>query len=281
MAGTLDFYNYDIEANGVISQKQQQAKIDSAQNEKSKELEQVGGYPPEGGIPATNLDNDVQSSLSKADAAYQKPSNGIPAADLASGVRTSLGKADTAYQKSSQGIPKTDLASGVQTSLGKADTAYQKPSDGIPKTDLDSSVQESLNNAGTQCYLEGDPETPVGIFDSTQSNLNVIDSSSSGCALYLWLSEQDMNSGEVQIILPSVRQLGVRNNKVYNSIYIVNVQQGSSLFCSLPISDESIGLTKIFNSAYYNISLNPGLYEVNCMFASGFWFINACLITTP
>lgn len=37
MAGTLDFYNYDIEANGVISQKQQQAKIDSAQNEKIRQ----------------------------------------------------------------------------------------------------------------------------------------------------------------------------------------------------------------------------------------------------
>lgn len=227
MAGTLDFYNYDIEANGVISQKQQQAKIDSAQNEKIKELEQVGGYPPEGGIPAT------------------------------------------------------DLASGVQSSLGKADTAYQKPSNGIPKTDLDSSVQESLNNAEqrTQCYVEGSPETPVGIFDSTQSNLNVIDSSSSGCALYLWLNEQDMNSGEVKIILPSVRQL--KSDKVYNSIYIVSVQQGSSLFCSLPISDESIGLTKVYNSTYNTISSNPGLYEVNCMFASSFWFINACLITTP
>ena len=117
MAGTLDFYNYDIEANGVISQKQQQAKIDSAQNEKIKELEQVGGYPPEGGIPAT---------------------------DLASGVRTSLGKADTAYQKSSNGIPNTDLASGVQTSLGKADTAYQKPSNGIPTSDLASGVQDRL-----------------------------------------------------------------------------------------------------------------------------------------
>ena len=229
MAGILDFYGYDSGINDIVSQKQQQANIDNAQDEKIKELEQGGGYPPEGGIPAT------------------------------------------------------DLASDVQTSLGKADTAYQKPTTGIPPSDLASSVLEPLNNVEqrTQCYLEGDPETPVGIFDSTQSNLNVIDSSSSGCALYLWLNEQDMNSGEVQIILPSVRQLGVRDNKVYNSIYIVNVQQGSSLFCSLPISDESIGLTKVFNSAYYNISLNPGLYEVNCMFASGFWFINAYLITTP
>ena len=42
-----------------------------------------------------------------------------------SDVQTSLGKADSAYQKPSTGIPKTDLASAVQTSLGKADTAVQ------------------------------------------------------------------------------------------------------------------------------------------------------------
>lgn len=44
---------------------------------------------------------------------------------LASDVQTSLGKADTAYQKASTGIPKTDLESAVQTSLGKADSALQ------------------------------------------------------------------------------------------------------------------------------------------------------------
>lgn len=52
-------------------------------------------------------------------------SSGITKAQLADAVQTSLGKADTAYQKPSTGIPKTDLASAVQTSLGKADTALQ------------------------------------------------------------------------------------------------------------------------------------------------------------
>ena len=44
---------------------------------------------------------------------------------LEDSVQTSLGKADSAYQKQETGIPKTDLASAVQTSLGKADTALQ------------------------------------------------------------------------------------------------------------------------------------------------------------
>ena len=71
---------------------------------------------------------------------YVKPSGGIPKTDLASAVQTSLGKADSAYQLPSGGIPKTDLASSVQTSLGKADTAYQKPANGIPAEDLASGV---------------------------------------------------------------------------------------------------------------------------------------------
>lgn len=102
---------------------------------------------PSGGIPATDLATAVQTSLGKADSAYQKPTGGIPDTDLSSGVQTSLGKADSAYQLPSGGIPATDLATAVQTSLGKADSAYQKPSGGIPKADLASGVQSSLDKA--------------------------------------------------------------------------------------------------------------------------------------
>lgn len=104
---------------------------------------------PSGGIPSTDLDSAVQTSLGKADSAYQKPSGGIPDTDLTSAVQTLLGKADTSYHKPSGGIPSTDMTSSVQTSLGKADTAYQKPSTGIPSTDMASSVQTSLGKANS------------------------------------------------------------------------------------------------------------------------------------
>lgn len=74
-------------------------------------------------VTKAKLESSVQTSLGKADTAYQKPSTGIAKSDLASAVQTSLGKADSAYQKPSAGIPATDLASAVQTSLGKADAA--------------------------------------------------------------------------------------------------------------------------------------------------------------
>lgn len=77
----------------------------------------------DGNVTKAKLESSVQTSLGKADTAYQKPSTGIAKSDLASAVQTSLGKADSAYQKPSTGIAKTDLASDVQTSLGKADAA--------------------------------------------------------------------------------------------------------------------------------------------------------------
>lgn len=54
---------------------------------------------------------------------------------LATAVQTSLGKADTAYQKPSAGIPKTDLASAVQTSLSRADNAISSIGVYIPTDD--------------------------------------------------------------------------------------------------------------------------------------------------
>lgn len=76
-----------------------------------------------GNVTKEKLDSSVQTSLGKADTAYQKPNTGIAKSDLASAVQTSLGKADSAYQKPSTGIPATDLASSVQTSLDKAEAA--------------------------------------------------------------------------------------------------------------------------------------------------------------
>lgn len=86
------------------------------------------------GLPGTFMSESVQTTLGKADTAYQKPSAGVPKTDLASDVQASVNKADTAYQKPQAGIPTADLAGGitkaklatdVQASLGKADTAVQ------------------------------------------------------------------------------------------------------------------------------------------------------------
>ena len=75
-----------------------------------------------GGIYVAVKDPEARQSAAEK---YTKPVSGIPNADLASNINTSLGKADTAYQLPQTGLPSTDMAEAVQTSLGKADTATQ------------------------------------------------------------------------------------------------------------------------------------------------------------
>lgn len=86
-----------------------------------------------GSITATELASNAVTTTKIADKNVTKDK-------LADTVQTSLGKADTAYQKPSTGIPKTDLASAVQASLGKADDAAPQ-STTYTKTEVDNKVK--------------------------------------------------------------------------------------------------------------------------------------------
>ena len=124
---------------------------------------------PDDGIPASDMTEEVQSELAKADTAvqpeyladvatsgsYNDLLNKPDLKDLQddTGHRTVSDTEKSAwnakYDKPGSGIPKEDLSQGVQDSLGAADTAYQKPSGGIPKDDLAEGVQDSLDKADT------------------------------------------------------------------------------------------------------------------------------------
>ena len=96
---------------------------------------------PTDGIPKSDLANDVQASLGKANTALQHVPSAYRTAVLQDKIDS--GKQDKAtleadvaakgftkntgtYSKPAGGIPKGDLAAAVQTSLGKADTALQE-----------------------------------------------------------------------------------------------------------------------------------------------------------
>ena len=81
---------------------------------------------------------------------YNKPVGGIPKSDLADDVQTSLAKADTAISYDSQTLTE-EQKSQARTNIGaeKAGTGYSKPTSGIPKTDLADDVQTSLDKADT------------------------------------------------------------------------------------------------------------------------------------
>lgn len=132
------------------------------------------------GLLATQLAGAVQTSLGKADSAYQKPGGGIPKADLAVAVQTSLGLADTALQsapvtsvasktgavtlvKGDVGLDNVDNTSDVNKPVSTAQNTaisakYTLPGSGVPKTDLAAAVQTSLGLADTALQLAPAPD---------------------------------------------------------------------------------------------------------------------------
>lgn len=132
-------------------------------------------YPPEGGIPASDLSGDipaeklskdVQSSLNKANSAYQKPSTGIPSTDLAGGITNAQLAGSISYTKLAGSIPATKLASAVQTTLGKAETAVQPTA----LTDLFASIVYDSTTNRFNFYGKGDTShtTPLAYIEASQ-----------------------------------------------------------------------------------------------------------------
>ena len=128
---------------------------------------------------------------------YTKPSGGIPKSDLESSVQTSLGKADSALQSFTETDPTvpswakaTNKPSYTQDEVGDGTTykrvnqtekntwnakgTYSKPSGGIPKSDLASAVQTSLEKADSalQSYTETDPTVPSWAKQSSKPSYN-------------------------------------------------------------------------------------------------------------
>ena len=188
----------------------------------------TGDYTkPEDGIPLSDLDAEVQSSLEKADTAYQLPSGGVPYDELSQSVQDSLDKADTAYQKPQTGIPATDLTSSAQTSLNKADTAYQKPANGIPSTDMTSAVQSSLAKADTAYQ-----KPPTGIPASDIASGVIPDVSqfitrSVNNLVNYYLNSETYTKAEVQGLIAAINQF---HYEIYPSTSAVTNPQGNVLY---------------------------------------------------
>lgn len=132
-------------------------------------------YPPAGGIPATDLAGDipasklssaVQTSLYKANSAYQKPSTGIPSTDLAGGITNAQLAGSISYTKLAGSIPATKLASAVQTTLGKAESAVQPTA----LTDLFASIVYDSTTNRFNFYGKGDTShtTPLAYIEASQ-----------------------------------------------------------------------------------------------------------------
>lgn len=104
---------------------------------------------PIGGIPRSDLSDDVRTALQKGESAYMKPEGGIPNGDLDVNVRNALTKASTSYQKPNTGIPLADLTEDLQKRLSDFSNFYVYPTGGIPLVDFDTQVKDLLSKAKT------------------------------------------------------------------------------------------------------------------------------------
>ena len=126
----------------------------------------TGNYPPASGIPASDLEGNipasklasaVQTSLGKADSAYQKPSSGIPNSDLAGNIT---------YSKLAGSIPASKFAAAVQTALGLASTSVQPAA----LNELFSAIVYDQTTHRYNFYGKGDTShtTPLAYIDAAQ-----------------------------------------------------------------------------------------------------------------
>lgn len=152
----------------------------------------------------TTQRNDTRSNINAA------PSTNIQKSALASAVQTSLGKADTAYQKPSGGIPASDMASAVQTALTAAGTAVQPSAlDGYvpvsvfaavtPSADL---VEVKRDTQTGKLYVLVNGSTPA---PSGDSNTTLITMTESGADLIASKTASEiytiLSGGAVNLVL--------------------------------------------------------------------------------
>lgn len=109
---------------------------------------------------------------------YSKPSGGIPKTDLESGVQTSLGKADTALQSFTEADPifSASAASGItSTNISNWNTASTNSHTHSNKTALDSVTSTKVSNwdsAYSNIHSHSNKSTLDGISSSDVSNWN-------------------------------------------------------------------------------------------------------------
>lgn len=144
-------------------------QINSVTLSGNKTLHELG-IAAESDIPSVPVQSvnsktgDVVLSASDV-GAYAKPADGIPSSDLDNAVRTSLGKADTALQAAP--VTSVNSQTGDVTITAAGLGAYEKPAGGIPASDLaDKYAAADVANGAAYRTVS----IPYGEVDSTSVN---------------------------------------------------------------------------------------------------------------
>lgn len=168
-----------------------------------------GAVTPASIVTATSQMTTAQKTSTRSNI-NAAPSTNIAKSALASAVQTSLGKADTAYQKPSGGIPAADMAQAVQTALAAAGTAVQPSAlDGYVPVSVFAAVTPSADlvevkrDAQTgKLYVLVNGSTPA---PSGDSNTTLITMTESGADLIASKTASEiytiLSGGAVNLVL--------------------------------------------------------------------------------
>lgn len=136
---------------------------------------------------------------------YKKPNKGIPITDLSQDIQASLNKADTAlqveeytgtYSKPDDGIPLEDLSSEVTTLLNKADTAIQT------QLTVDSEFVDDSENPVSSSAIQNALSNRV-VFKNIPYNL--LGTSTSLNSIYsVTANEQDIYDSGIALVTSSI-----------------------------------------------------------------------------
>lgn len=111
--------------------------------------------------------NDIRSGANAGATAYQKPANGIPKTDLANDVQTSLGKADTALQSYTESDPTVPSHVKAITTTDISNWNSKQPALTFDSTPTAGS-NNPVTSAGIKAYV--DNATPTITMDDTPTS---------------------------------------------------------------------------------------------------------------
>ena len=231
--------------------------------------------------PTQSSDNPVKSggifAALSGKGTYSKPQNGIPKTDLENAVQTSLGLADSALQSETDPtVPswakQTNKPSYTQDEVGDGTTykrvsstekdtwnakgTYSKPSGGIPKSDLASAVQTSLEKADSALQSETDPTVPSWAKQSSKPSYNS-DEISDTNRTHKFATQSQLN----QISTNQTNILLMMNGVNHNMIYRGN-NLGASLTDAQHTALSSGNFTDLYLGDYWtkSVTIPAGTY---------------------
>lgn len=142
---------------------------------------------------------DIRAGAAKGDTAYQKPQGGIPASDMAQAVQTSLGKADTALQPSALSGYATETY--VDNAVGDETTRAQG-AEGLLQDAIDA-IDELIPSAATRSnqladknFVNSSISTNTATFIGTFNSLAELEQETATNNDYAFVIEQDALGNE-------------------------------------------------------------------------------------